>query len=65
MAAELAAFGFRWLPADDPSSLVRWLDRPDTAVLDHNAEVARRHFSLADLPGKLARLMESAGWGRW
>ncbi len=65
VAAELATYGFRWLPADDPAALARWLDDPDPAVLEHNARVARRHFALADLPGKLARLMQSAGWGRW
>ena len=65
VAAELASLGFQWLPADDPTALARWLDRPDPAVLDHNAEVARRHFSLSDLPATLARLIESAGWGRW
>jgi glycosyltransferase involved in cell wall biosynthesis len=65
VAAELASVGFRWLPADDPMALATWLDRPDPAVLDHNAEVARRHFSMAHLPAKLARLIESAGWGRW
>jgi hypothetical protein len=65
VAAELVALGFRWLPAADPAALARWLDRPDPAVLEHNAGVARRHFALADLPGKIARLIESAGWGRW
>ncbi len=65
VAAELAGFGFRWLRADDPAPLARWLDQPDQSVLEHNARVARRHFALADLPGRLARLLESAGWGRW
>jgi glycosyltransferase involved in cell wall biosynthesis len=65
VAAELVALGFRWLPADDPAALARWLDGPDPAVLEHNAAVARRHFALADLPGKMARLIDSAGWGRW
>jgi glycosyltransferase involved in cell wall biosynthesis len=65
VAAELVALGFRWLPANEPAELARWLDSPDPAVLEHNAGVARRHFALADLPGKIARLIESAGWGRW
>jgi glycosyltransferase involved in cell wall biosynthesis len=65
VAAELAGHGFRWLPADDPTTLARWFDDPDPAVLAHNAAVARRHFALADLPGKIARLIESAGWGQW
>jgi glycosyltransferase involved in cell wall biosynthesis len=65
VAAELASLGFRWLSADDPTALATWLDRPEPAVLEHNAEVARRHFSMAHLPAQLARLIESAGWGRW
>ncbi len=64
VARELVDLGFRWLRADDPAALAGWLDHPDPAVLDHNAAVARRHFSLAHLPGKLAGLLESAGWGR-
>jgi glycosyltransferase involved in cell wall biosynthesis len=65
VARELSGLGFRWLPASEPDALAGWFERPDDAVLDHNAEVARRHFSLADLPGELARLMESAGWAHW
>jgi glycosyltransferase involved in cell wall biosynthesis len=65
VAGELAGLGFRWLRADDPAALGHWLDEPDGAVLDHNADVARRHFALARLPGRLARLIESAGWDRW
>ena len=65
VAEELAAFGFRWFPADDPQPLDDWLRRPDRGLLDHNQGVARRHFSLRLLPRRLAALLEEAGWRSW
>ena len=63
VAAELAAFGFRWFPADDPTPLKAFLDRPDPALLAANHDIAVRHFSLDALCGRLAALLEGAGWG--
>ena len=63
VAAELRAFGFRWFDHDDTGGLGRWLAAPEAELLEHNHEVARRHFSSADLPGRLARLLTDAGWG--
>lgn len=65
VALELEAFGFRWFGADDPAPLRAWLDHPDPTLLDHNQNIARRHFSLPDLPGRLSRLFEQAGWSTW
>jgi glycosyltransferase involved in cell wall biosynthesis len=62
VAAELAAFGFRWFPADDPAPLAAFLDRPDPALLDANRAVARRHFSLEALTEQLADLLGGVGW---
>jgi glycosyltransferase involved in cell wall biosynthesis len=64
VAAELAAFGFTWFPATDPAPLLAFLDHPDPAVLEANAVVARRHFSMDALTGQLADLLETAGWQR-
>ncbi len=63
VAKEIAAFGFRWFPADDPRPLAAWLDAPDAALLDTNLAIARRHFSLASLERRLARLLSDSGWG--
>jgi glycosyltransferase involved in cell wall biosynthesis len=64
VAAELAAFGFRWFPAADPAPLRSFLDHPDPGLLDANRAVALRHFSLDALTAQLADLLRSAGWGR-
>ena len=60
VAAEIAAYGFRWFPADDPGPLAAWLDHPDPALLAHNHDVARRFFSLDTLRRRLAELR-----GKW
>ncbi|MGH9180729.1 MAG: glycosyltransferase [Acidimicrobiales bacterium] len=62
VAAELAAFGFRWFEADDVEGLDAWLSRPNSALLDRNQAVARHHFSRVDLPGRLATLLDGQGW---
>lgn len=61
VAGELAALGFLWFGADRPQRLAAWLERPRDALLAHNRALARRHFSLAGLPGRLARLLEGLG----
>lgn len=65
VAAELTAYGFRWFPSDDPQPLADFLERPDPELLEHNAAVARRHFSLDDLPGRIETLLTGAGWTTW
>ena len=65
VAREIAAWGFRWFPADDPRPLDAWLRAPDPTLLDVNLAIARRHFSLASLERCLARLLSERGWACW
>jgi mannosylglucosylglycerate synthase len=62
VAAELAAFGFRWFAPDDPVTIAAFLDAPDLSLLEHNHLVARRHFALRDLPRRIGRVLDNAGW---
>jgi glycosyltransferase involved in cell wall biosynthesis len=57
VARELAAFGFDWFGLDDTGRLGAWLDAPDPGLLDRNLAVVRAHFSLDDLPGRLAAVL--------
>jgi glycosyltransferase involved in cell wall biosynthesis len=59
VAAELAAFGFRWFDALDPSALAGWLAAPDASLLEHNHRVAARSFNVADLPERLSRVLNT------
>ena len=64
VAAELAAFGFRWFDSADPAPLAAWLGRPDDDLVRHNHRIAARHFDLADLPDQLAGVLGGLGTGR-
>ncbi|HEX4218564.1 MAG TPA: hypothetical protein VHZ02_09355 [Acidimicrobiales bacterium] len=57
VATELAAFGFHWFPVGRPGGLDAWLSAPDPELLNHNAAVADAHFSLRDLPERIARAL--------
>lgn len=57
VASELARFGFRWFSVEEPSGLRAYLAHPHADLADHNLAVARRHFSLADLPDRLDALL--------
>lgn len=58
VARELRRFGFAWFDAHDPGVLLDWMGDPDERLVEHNAALARRHFSLADLPACLAKLLD-------
>jgi glycosyltransferase involved in cell wall biosynthesis len=57
VAAELAAFGFRWFDVTDASPLDAWLGHPDPGLVEYNHRVAATHFNLAELPARLSRIL--------
>jgi len=58
VAAELAAFGFRWFDSADDGPLAAWLEQPDGELLAHNHHVATRHFNQAELPSRLSVVID-------
>jgi glycosyltransferase involved in cell wall biosynthesis len=62
---ELVALGFELFSADDPAAVAAWIAAPDTSRLDANLAVARRHFSLGELPARLEAAFAAVGWSRW
>jgi len=58
VASELRGFGFRWFDAADPAPVNQYLDEPDAELLRDNAAIARRHFSLEDLPSVLGGVLD-------
>ncbi len=58
VARELEAFGFRWFRLHAARELARFLETPDATVIETNAKVAHEHFSLADLPRRLAPVVD-------
>jgi glycosyltransferase involved in cell wall biosynthesis len=62
---EILAEGLRVFSVEDPGELAAWLQAPDPSILEANRELARRDFSLADLPGRLDAAFAGHGWTSW
>jgi glycosyltransferase involved in cell wall biosynthesis len=58
---EISGFGFRFFGLDEVESIAKFLAEPDEALLGHNAIIAREHFNVADLPARLASVLETLG----
>ena len=59
--AELRALGLSFLDIDDLDGIRAELAKPDVRRREANLEVARDHFNLADLPGRVATLLDDPG----
>lgn len=72
VASEIAALGFRWFGPTDVEEIDRFLTLGSSseevvAFHDHNAALARSHFSYDQMRRKLATLVSTMGFGvhRW
>jgi mannosylglucosylglycerate synthase len=59
--SEIRSLGFDFFDLHDPAGISNYLDNPSEGLLDLNLSLARAHFNLADLPARLAPLLET--WG--
>ncbi len=59
--SEIRSFGFDFFDLDDRAGITEYLESPRERLLDENKRLVRAHFNLADLPGRLAPLLET--WG--
>lgn len=60
VGAELRRFGFEWFDATEHATIASFCASPDPGLLERNHAVARTHFSIHDLPGRLESLLAGA-----
>jgi mannosylglucosylglycerate synthase len=56
---EIRAFGFRFFDLAEVAGISAFLNEPDATLLEHNDALVRQYFNVADLPGRLAPLLEA------
>jgi len=62
---EILATGLRVFDVDRPAEVATFLAAPDRGMLERNVGLARRRFSLTDLPGRLDAAFAGHGWTAW
>jgi glycosyltransferase involved in cell wall biosynthesis len=55
---EIRSFGFHFFDLNDVENIDSFLNKPNEEIIEGNAVLARRHFNVADLPSRLATLLE-------
>jgi glycosyltransferase involved in cell wall biosynthesis len=59
VALEILSYGFEFFGIDDALAVRSFLARPDAELLERNLAIARTHFNVAELPGRLRTLLDS------
>lgn len=58
---EIQSFGLHFFDLDDIEHIDSFLNEPSTDLFERNAALARQHFNLAELPHRLAALLDAIG----
>lgn len=62
VATELRSLGFEWFNPSDIAGMRDSIERPDPEMLELNRRLASKHFSFEAMAGRLADLVDEAGW---
>jgi glycosyltransferase involved in cell wall biosynthesis len=62
---EILASGICLFDVERPDEVAAFLNAPDPAMLERNLELARRAFSLDELPRRLEAAFADLGWTAW
>jgi glycosyltransferase involved in cell wall biosynthesis len=58
---EIVAYGFHFFELTDVTNIMNFLVSPDESLLANNLTIAKDHFNVATLPGRLRRLLAPMG----
>lgn len=58
---EIRSFGFHFFELDDVETIETFLTNPDEKLFEGNVALARQNFNVAELPRRLATLLEAIG----
>ncbi len=61
VAREIMAYGFEFFELDQVDAIAHFIERPDEGVFERNLTIAREHFNVNQLSGRLAVLLETIG----
>jgi mannosylglucosylglycerate synthase len=56
---EIRSFGFHFFDLNEILSITSFLESPDERLLEENLRIAHKNFNLAELPARLAPLLET------
>ncbi len=62
---ELEELGLRFVSIDEPEFAAAGVGSRDSAAAAANRTVLRKHFDIADLPGRIGVIWSAVGWTDW